>query len=178
MTFSFNTLMLLSGGVVAFGVVEPEREESILYLGFVPFIFVFLAPTIYMLSFYTTHGMVLLLATFVVWGARARASSTLHTPRGVARAALEPFTHVCTAQAGTASRRSCSERTFSRSASVTTCSCASPPTRCPISTPHARHSSRYPVTCDIVPPVSQDIVSKNLSVLIVVAFALAEDTVC
>ena len=121
MTFFFNFLMLLSGGVVAFDLVESERQESVLYLGFVPFIFVFFAPIVYLMSFYTTHGMVLVVATIIVWGKQFPA-----LPSPFSRVPDRDPVHA--AQAGTASQRSCIAKSWPCSACATTCWCAPAPT--------------------------------------------------
>jgi len=62
-----NACMLFAGAVVELGWIEPKREDEALKLGFLPLLFAF-APSVVILGYnQSTHGLVVLFLTIVVW---------------------------------------------------------------------------------------------------------------
>ena len=68
----FNWLMLLVGFLVETQRIEPVYEQTVIVSGFAPLTIAFIPSGLLLGSYFTVHGLVVVLATLFVWCAPAR----------------------------------------------------------------------------------------------------------
>lgn len=73
--------MLLIGVLVETEKVEPEYELTILQYGYIPLLIAFLPSVVILVGNFTTHGLIVLIATICAWGLYGHASIYYHDMR-------------------------------------------------------------------------------------------------
>ena len=81
-------IMLLIGLLVETEKIEPEYELVILQYGYIPLLIAFIPSTVILANHYTTHGLVVLIATICVWALYGHASISYHDMRDKKAAAF------------------------------------------------------------------------------------------